>query len=468
MNQNLIEAEYQVRGTIAIKSAEYAQRMKKGEKFKFEKLLAMNIGNPQALNQKPIDFPREVLSCLFYENNSNVDASNRVKHYLKEVKAIEQYTDFRGMKYIRQNIANFINKRDNVDNVTAKDVYLTNGAGGGIRLVLESIVNSKDDAILIPIPQYPLYAALIKLLGVNVAGYFLDEENNWSLNLENLQQVYKYHYDKGHKIKAFCSINPGNPTGSVLSEQKIADVIKFCYNNGMVIVADEVYQKNIYNPEKKFISFRSVLSKLPYPYNQTIIFSCNSTSKGVFGECGMRGGYLDMINIPEQLIEPINKLKLLDVCPNISGQVTTDIMVAPPTYETASKETVDHFNKQCADNFENLKIKAEILSNELNKIPRVSSNNIDGAMYAFPKIDIPEFRRKEALEKGIHPDMLFCIELLDNTGIVAVPGSGFGQKEGTCHIRLTNLISPKEEMILMTKKLKNFCSEYFTESSSKH
>ena len=462
MNQRLIEAEYQVRGTIAIKSVDYANRMKKGEKFRFEKLYPLNIGNPQALNQAPIQFPREVLSCLFYNNSlANKDAQERCKLYRQEFKSVEQYTDYRGMRIIRNNIANFINTRDNVANVTEDDIMLTNGAGGGIKIVLESLINSESYSVMTPIPQYPLYTALIKLLGCNAAGYYLKEEDGWSLDIENVQQIYKANYDKGKKLKAFVAINPGNPTGNILSENNIAEIIKFCYDNGMVILADEVYQINVYNFSKKFHSFRSVLSKMPYPYNKTCIFSFNSVSKGVFGECGMRGGYVDMANVPYEIVDLMKKLKVLEVCPNIMGQITTDCLVKPPSLNDSSKETVDLYTKQCNDNFNNLKIKADILSEELNKIPRISCQNIDGALYAFPSIDIPEFRVKEAKEKGIQADMLFCLDLLDNTGIVAVPGSGFGQKDGTNHIRLTNLINPKEEMITMTNSLKTFCEEYF-------
>lgn len=466
INPHVIKAKYEVRGQIAIKSTEYKEALKKGEKFPFKKIYSLNIGNPQALNQKPISFPREVLSALFYPSeHANPDAVKRANTYLKEIGTVEHFTDFRGMSTVRKNVANYINKRDNLNDATEDDIILTNGAGGGIRLVLESVINSSNDAVMIPIPQYPLYTALLSVFDCHAVGYYLDEQKGWSIDVDSMNKAYEENAALGRNFKAFVVINPGNPIGNVLEESNIAAMIKFCYEKNLMILADEVYQNNIYNPKKKFHSFRSVLSKLPYPYNKTMLFSYNSVSKGVFGECGMRGGYMDMMNVPDEIKDTFYKLKVLDICPNISGQVITDVLVNPPTEETCSKETVEKFNKETEFNFENLRIKAEILSSELNKIEGISCQNIDGAMYAFPKINLPEWRVKQAKEKGVEPDAAFCLSLLDNTGIVSVPGSGFKQVEGTYHMRLTNLINPKEEMIEMVGTLKKFCEDYFKEGS---
>lgn len=465
VNPRLINAEYSVRGTVAIKSGEYADMLKRGEKLKFDKLYSLNIGNPQALDQKPITFPRQVVSALFDQRLGTPDAINRSKTYLDEIKSVEHYTDFRGMKVVRENIAQFINERDDIDTVNSENIILTNGAGGGIRLILETIVNNPKDSIMIPIPQYPLYTALISLFGCQPAPYYLDEENGWSLDINDLHRSYKEQVNKGNTPKALVVINPGNPTGNVLSKKNITDIIKFCYDHHLIILSDEVYQVNIYNPKKKFYSMRKVLETMPYPYRNTSVVSFHSTSKGVFGECGLRGGYLDMANVPDEIVNLMFKLKILDVCPNIAGQVVCDVMVRPPTIETASSQTVELFNKEHKELFENLKEKADILSNQLNKIPRINCQNIDGAMYAFPKIDMPEFRIEEAEKLGIPADMNFCLKLLEHTGIVTVPGSGFGQKEGTHHFRLTNLINPKEEMVHMVNKMKTFCEEYFSKNS---
>jgi len=292
----LIHAEYQVRGGIVIKADEIRKEMESGVKKPFTNLVAWNIGNPQNLGQLPITFPREVLSYLYTGissehtsiTNSNSyeysnDVKNRAETYKKELKNIESYTYYKGLNIVRQNVANFITNRDNCETFK-EDILLTNGASGGIKIVLQALLEEKHDTVLAPIPQYPLYSASIRLLGSTLAGYYLDESKNWSVDIDSLSKVYKEYYESGHRLKALVVINPGNPTGNILSEQNIEDIIKFCYENKLVILADEVYQNNIYSKTKKFHSFKKVLNKLPDPYNKTILFSFHSISKGYLGE----------------------------------------------------------------------------------------------------------------------------------------------------------------------------------------
>ena len=461
INPNLIEAEYQVRGVTVIRSAQIAQEIANGSKdYAFEKLIQLNIGNPQSLGQLPITFPREVIGCLFSNISQNKDAVNRAEYYKKELSGIEGYTHYTGMACIRRNVARFIRQRDSCE-VDKEDIMLSNGAGGGIRLVLETLLNSKDDAVMTPIPQYPLYSAAIRLHGCHLAGYNLDEDNKWGMDLNNIQEVYKKHYNLGQKLKAFVVLNPGNPTGNILSEENIQDMIKFCYDHKMAIIADEVYQNNIYDETKQFHSLRKVLSKMPHPYNQTMLFSFNSVSKGYYGECGLRGGYLDMFNVPDVMKSNLLKLKSLEICPNIIGQLSMDLLIKPPTIFDSSEETVNKYRLETQENLLNLKEKANLLSEKLNSMERFTCNKIEGAMYAFPKIDMSEKVIKEAKNKNIQPDLYYCLELLEKTGIILVPGSGFGQKEGTHHIRITNLVNPKAEMVRVLERVEEFNRGFF-------
>lgn len=227
-----------------------------------------------------------MLGYLFSGQASDLysnDVVNRGETYKKEIKHIEQYTHFKGLELIRENIAKFITKRDNCE-TDKEDIFLSNGASGGIKVVLQTLLEEEKDTVLAPIPQYPLYSACIQLLGATLAGYYLDENKEWSVGLDELQKSYDEYVNSGHRVKAMVIINPGNPTGNILSEENIADIIKFCYNNNLVILADEVYQNNIYSETKKFHSFKKVLNSLPAPFNQTILFSFHSVSKGYFGE----------------------------------------------------------------------------------------------------------------------------------------------------------------------------------------
>ena len=107
----------------------------------------------------------------------------------------------------------------------------------------------------------------------------------------------------------------------------------------MVIIADEVYQANIYKEEKPFISFRKVLAEMGDPYRDNVeLISLHSVSKGLMGECGLRGGYFEAHNFDKYANDIIYKLKSIELCSNTIGQVAAQLMVDPPTENTVSTE----------------------------------------------------------------------------------------------------------------------------------
>lgn len=136
----------------------------------------------------------------------------------------------------------------------------------------------------------------------------------------------------GISVRAMVVINPGNPTGNVLLRKDIEDIIKICYENEIVIIADEVYQNNIYKEDRPFISFRKVLSELGEPYaNSVELISLHSVSKGLLGECGLRGGFFEAHNLDEFADQMLYKLKSIELCSNTIGQVATHLMIRPPS-----------------------------------------------------------------------------------------------------------------------------------------
>jgi len=138
-----------------------------------------------------------------------------------------------------------------------------------------------------------------------------------------------------------------------------------------------------------------------------------------------------------------------------------DLLVNPPNSATCSDLTVKKYKEEVSRNFNELRDKALIIYNKLNTIKGFKCNQIEGAMYAFPSIDLPDSFIKEAKNLNVHPDYYYCTKLLESTGLVAVAGSGFGQKEGTYHIRITNLISPKEKLIETLDKVEQFNKTIF-------
>ena len=138
-------------------------------------------------------------------------------------------------------MADFIKQRDNVPYADAKNVYLTNGAGEGVKLVFNMLIRGPSDGIMIPIPQYPLYSALITLFGGTQVSYYLDETQNWALETSDVKRKIESAKKAGINIRSIVVINPGNPTGQVLSRSNIEEIIDICYKNNILIIADEVY-----------------------------------------------------------------------------------------------------------------------------------------------------------------------------------------------------------------------------------
>ena len=152
-----------------------------------------------------------------------------------------------------------------------------------MELLLTDHRSSKPAGFMIPIPQYPLYSATVSEYDAEQIGYYLDEANNWALNINELQRAYDQSLDKSVP-RAICVINPGNPTGSVLSLENIQEIIKFAHKNRLFIMADEVYQHNVYGEGLKFHSFKKTAYEMGAPYKDLEIVSYFSSSKGYMGE----------------------------------------------------------------------------------------------------------------------------------------------------------------------------------------
>ena len=141
-----------------------------------------------------------------------------------------------------------------------ENIILTEGASQGVHLLLSTMITGKDDGILIPIPQYPLYTAAISLYGGYAAPYYMNEETGWQLDFSELERSIEDAKKKGKKCKALVVINPGNPTGSILSEETIKKVLEFSVKNKIVVIADEVHTLLLRSTEKIFTKREQSLS----------------------------------------------------------------------------------------------------------------------------------------------------------------------------------------------------------------
>jgi aspartate/methionine/tyrosine aminotransferase len=463
VNSKLLKARYAVRGKIVARAQELEGQGRK--------VIYCNIGNPQALKQKPLTFIRQVLSLLEYPEllNSPEAAKLYPADLIARAKMIMglnpngtgAYTQSAGIPFIRQAVADFIQKRDGVP-ADHNRILLTDGASKGVQAVFTMLTNKENDGYMIPIPQYPLYSATIELYGARQVNYFLDEANNWQLNEHELVRSIEEARRNGINPLAIAVINPGNPTGAVLSRENIRMVIRFAKANHLAIMADEVYQENVYAAGLKFHSFAQVMHELGE--KEVTLFSFHSVSKGFLGECGHRGGYMEVRNMPDDVYGEMIKLQSIGLCSNVDGQLVTYLMVAPPQPGDASYEL---YASERGAILGDLKEKAEILGRGISEIEGMHAQIPQGAMYAFVRFDLPH-------AKGIDPETMapeerhkyeaardskYCLRLLEDTGICVVPGSGFGQQPGTLHFR-TTFLPPKEDIKTLVEKMKKFHTAY--------
>ncbi|XP_052416637.1 alanine aminotransferase 2 [Carassius gibelio] len=458
LNPQVKAVEYAVRGPIVIKAGEIERYLEEGGTKPFSEVIKANIGDAHAMGQQPITFLRQVVAlCTFPELMDSPsfpeDAKLRARRILQGCggHSLGAYSASPGVECIRKDIAAYIEKRDEGVPSDWENIYLTTGASDGIMTILRLLVSGKDSSrtgVMIPIPQYPLYSAALSEMDAVQVNYYLDEDNCWALDINELHRAYQA--AKLHcRPRVICIINPGNPTGQVQSKKCIEEVLNFAYEENLFVLSDEVYQENVYAPDCQFHSFKKVLYDMgPEYFNNVELVSFHSSSKGYTGECGFRGGYMEVINMDPEVKAQLVKLLSVRLCPPLAGQAAMDVIVNPPQPE---EQTFKQFHQEKSSVLGALAEKAKLTEQILNAVPGIKCNPVQGAMYAFPRIFIPPKAVEEAKALGMQPDMFYCLRLLEETGICVVPGSGFGQKDGTYHFRMTILPSIEKLKVLLGK-----------------
>ncbi|KAI0133556.1 pyridoxal phosphate-dependent transferase [Xylariales sp. AK1849] len=472
INPHIVEAKYAVRGELAVKSEEYRARIRKGEAkdLPFDQVISANIGNPQQLDQKPITFFRQVLSLLenplLLEHEDvlvkqlgyKTDVVDRAKWLLSQVGSVGAYSASAGVPAIKESVAKFLEKRDGFP-ADPSHIYLSAGASSGVNTLLHTICAAPNSGILVPIPQYPLYTASLSVLNATCVPYYLDESSNWGTSLDTIKESYEKANSEGTDVRAIVIINPGNPTGASLSESDIKSVIEFAAQENLVVMADEVYQTNVFLGS--FHSFREILLKLqkesPGKYDKVELASLHSTSKGMVGECGHRGGYFELLGFDSEVEAQIYKFVSITLCAPVIGQCLVELMVNPPQPGSPSHEL---YEKEFSTTFNGLKKRASALYEAFKDMEGVECAEPQGSMYLFPTIHVPPKAVEAAKKEGRSPDEFYCMRMLEATGVCVVPGSGFGQKEGSLHFR-TTFLAPGTEWVGTIKKFHQGFMEEF-------
>ncbi len=364
-----------------------------------KEMLYLNIGDPNLYDFAP---PREMIEATYkamLENKNGYSPSSGIKPALD---AIEREAERKGIKNIQ-------------------DIFVTTGASEAIELALTALVNEGEN-VLTPTPGYPLYTAISSKLQMMENPYYLDEENGWQPDVEDIKSKIN------DKTKAIIIINPNNPTGSIASYDTLKELVDLAVENDLVIFADEIYDKLLFD-DNKLVSIASI-----NPDASVITFGGLSKNYMVPGFRIGWGIVSGQKAILEDYIEAINKMLRARLSANHPEQYGIPV-------------ALDGDQSHLTIALEKLTRRRDMTVQMLNAVPGISCVKPEGSFYAFPKIDI----RNE--------DSLFVSELIKATGVVVVPGSGFGQKPDTKHFRVVFL--PQDDVLEKAyKNIEDFFEQY--------
>ena len=224
INTKLKNMEYAVRGKIAIEAERITHDLSTGAKYPFNHIIFTNIGNPHAVQQKAITWPRQVMALLQLPDALGIDHPNVSQMFPQDAidrarlmkqhmggHGVGAYTTSKGVRQWREDVARFIEQRDGATpgSIDIENIFLTSGASEAIGMLMTALIKDSNCGIMTPIPQYPLYSATLDLLGGHQVGYYLDETSIWGLNMEEMERSLADAKAKGINVVGLVLINPG-------------------------------------------------------------------------------------------------------------------------------------------------------------------------------------------------------------------------------------------------------------------
>jgi alanine-synthesizing transaminase len=350
-----------------------------------QKIIKLNIGNVAAFGLEP---PDEI-----------------VQDMIRNLPHAAAYTDSKGLFAPRKAVVHYTQEKG-VAGVTVDDVYLGNGASELIAMSMNALLDAGDE-VLLPSPDYPLYTAVVGLSGGTPVHYVCDESSGWFPDLEDIRRKIT------PNTKAIVVINPNNPTGALYSEHVLRDIVEIARQHHLIIFADEIYDKTLYDGH----SHTSIASLA----EDVLCITYNGLSKN-YRSCGYRAGWM-VVSGPKRdardYIEGLNMLASMRLCANTPGQLA--IQTALGGYQSI-KDLVAPNGR--------LTKQRDLAYELLTQIPGVSVVKPAGALYMFPRLDPRLY--------PIQDDQQFAYELLAEEKVLIVQGTGFNWSEPD-HFRLVFL-----------------------------
>ncbi len=337
-----------------------------------QKIIKLNLGNLAVFG---FDAPEEIQQDMI-RNLPNSAGYSDSKGIFAARKAVMHETQKQGIK-----------------GVTLDDIYLGNGASELITMATNALLDNGDE-LLLPMPDYPLWTAATSLSGGTPVHYLCDEANGWMPNLADIRAKIT------PRTKAIVVINPNNPTGVLYSENLLRGIVDIAREHGLVILADEVYDKVLYD-DVKHTAIGSLSSDV-------LTLTFNSLSKS-YRSCGYRAGWLVVSGdkrVAGDYIEGLNMLSNMKLCSNVPGQWA--IQTALGGYQSINDLTCEGGR---------LRRQRDLAYELITAIPGVSCVKPVAALYMFPKLDPVIY--------PISDDRQFFLELLRETRVMLVQGTGF-------------------------------------------
>ena len=302
------------------------------------------------------------------------------------------YSDSKGIFAARKAVMHYTQQK-HIKGVTLEDIYIGNGVSELIVMAMNALLNAGDE-VLVPAPDYPLWTAAVSLSGGTPRHYLCDEGNEWLPDLDDMRAKIT------PKTRAIVVINPNNPTGALYPESVLLEIIKIAREHNLIIYADEVYDKVLYDG-----ATHTALASLS---EDVLTVSFNGLSKN-YRSCGYRAGWMVVsgnLRDARDYIEGLDMLASMRLCANVPGQY--GIQTALGGYQSIH-DLVAPTGR--------LYRQRDLAHELITSIPGVSCVKPKAALYMFPRLD-----------SNIYPiqnDQAFIAELLRDERVLLVQGTGF-------------------------------------------
>jgi alanine-synthesizing transaminase len=386
---------YDIRGPVLVE----ANRLEE----EGHRILKLNIGNPAPFG---FDAPDEIIQDV-----------------IRLLPTSQGYCESRGLYSARKAVMQHY-QQQGLLNVEIDDIYLGNGVSELITLSMQALLNNGDE-VLIPAPDYPLWTAAVSLSGGNPVHYMCDEQADWLPDINDIRAKIN------SNTKAIVVINPNNPTGAVYCEELLKQIVALAEEHGLVVLADEIYDKILYE-EAKHIPLSTLC-------HDTLCVTFNGLSKA-YRLAGFRSGWMLLTGAKHRAknyIEGLDILASMRLCANVPAQHA--IQTCLGGYQSI-KDLVLPGGR--------LKEQRDIAYELLNQIPGVSCVKPKGAIYMFPKLDRKKFSIKD--------DEKLVLNFLLQEKILLVQGTAFNWPDPD-HVRVV-FLPRKDDLSHAIKRFGAFLS----------